>query len=144
MAPASRRDPYGAFRFLIEFDSMIVGGCSEVSGVSVETEVEEQREGGVNDRVHYVVKGSKSPRLVLKRGLTDADALWRWHHEVVAGRIRRHDGRILLLDVAGNEVWRWNIEGAYPVKWSGPDLRADSQAVAFESLELVHQGITKG
>jgi phage tail-like protein len=144
MATGDRRDPYGSFRFRLEIDSVIVAGFSEVSGLGVETEVEERGEGGVNDHVHSFAKGTRSPRLILKRGLTDSDALWRWHQEVVAGRIQRQSGRVLLFDSTGNEKWRWNFDGAYPVKWTGPDLRADENAVAFESVELVHRGLGKG
>ncbi len=144
MATGDRRDPYGAFRFHLEIDSVIVAGFSEVSGLTVETEVEERSEGGVNDQVHTFAKGTKHPRLVLKHGLTDSDALWSWHQEVVAGRIARQSGRILLFDSAGEEKWRWTFEGAFPVKWTGPDLRADSNAVAFETVELVHRGLQKG
>ena len=144
MATGDRRDPYGAFRFHLEIDSVIVAGFSEVSGLTVETEVEERSEGGVNDQVHTFAKGTKHPRLVLKHGLTDSDALWSWHQEVVAGRIARQSGRILLFDSAGEEKWRWTFEGAFPVKWTGPDLRADSNAVTFETVELVHRGLQKG
>lgn len=144
MATGDRRDPYGAFRFHLEIDSVIVAGFSEVSGLTVETEVEERPEGGVNDHVHTFAKGTKHPRLVLKHGLTDSDTLWNWHQEVVAGRITRQSGRILLFDNAGTEKWRWTFEEAYPVKWAGPDLRGDSNAVAFETVELVHRGMKKG
>ncbi len=144
MATGERRDPLGAFRFHLEIDSLIVAGFSEVSGLTVETEVEERAEGGVNDQVHSFAKGTKSPRLVLKRGLTNSDALWRWHQDVVAGRIARRAGRLLLLDTMGAEKWRWTFEGGYPVKWTGPDFRGDGNAVAFETVELVHRGIRKG
>jgi phage tail-like protein len=144
MPTAARRDPYGGFRFRLEIDSLIVAGFSDVTGLSVETEVEERAEGGVNDQVHTLVKGTKSPRLVLRRGLTDSDQLWRWHQSVADGRIQRHDGRVLLLDLAGNEQWRWTFEGAYPVKWTGPDLKADASAVAFESVDLVYRRLQKG
>lgn len=144
MATGERRDPYGAFRFHLEIDAVLVAGFAEVSGLSVETEVEERPEGGVNEQVHTFVKGTKSPRLVLKHGLTDSDALWTWHQEVVAGRIQRRDGRILLFDYAGEERWRWTFEGAYPVKWTGPDFKADTGTLAFESIELAHRGFRKG
>jgi phage tail-like protein len=45
---------------------------------------------------------------------------------------------ILLLDGAGEETWRWEFEGAYPVRWVGPELRAGTAEVAVETLELVH------
>ena len=144
MATAERRDPYGAFRFRLEIDALIVAGFSDISGLAVETEVEERAEGGVNDQVHSFAKGTKSPRLVLKRGITDSTDLWSWHQDVVGGRIKRRDGRIFLFDLAGAEKWRWTFEGAYPVKWTGPDLKGDGSAVAFETVELVHRGLKKG
>jgi len=30
------------------------------------------------------------------------------------------------------------------VKWSGPDLKADSGTVAFESVTLAYHGISRG
>lgn len=144
MATGVRNDPYGVFHFHVEIDALVVAGCTEVSGLSVETEVEERVEGGLNEHVHTFVKPSKHPRLTLKRGVTDSDVLWRWHQEVVNGRIKRRSGRILLLNNAGEEKWRWTFEEAYPVKWSGPDLRAEGNAVAFEQIELVHRGLRKG
>jgi phage tail-like protein len=144
MAIGTRHDPYGAFQFHLEVEGIIVAGFAEVSGLRVETEVESYREGGVNEYVHKFAKMTDHPPLVLKRGLTDADALWRWHQDVVAGRIQRRDGRILLFDNAGEEKWRWTFESAYPVKWIGPDFKADSSMVAFETMELVHQGFKKG
>lgn len=144
MATGKRRDPYLNFRFLVEIGGLIVGGFSDVSGLQVETEAEEYREGGVNEYVHKLPKITKYTNLTLKRGITDSDVLWKWHRDVVAGKIMRKNGSVILLDVAGNEKWRWNFSQAYPVKWSGPDLKADSSMTAVESIELAHNGIMKG
>ena len=83
-----------------------------------------------------------SSNLVLKRGLMDTQVLWRWQRNIVSGNVRRHSGAIVLLDGAGNDTWRWNFREAYPVKWSGPELRAGSAEVAIETLELSHRGLT--
>jgi len=143
MTVAERIDPYMNFKFKVEIDSVIKGGFSEVSGLQVETELEEVREGGVNDHVHKLPKITKYPNLTLKRGITDSDALWKWHQETVQGKINRKCGFIILCDSAGNEKWRWHFVNAYPVKWTGPDLKADSNTVAVETLELAHGGIHK-
>ena len=37
----------------------------------------------------------------------------------------------------------WNFKNAYPVKWTGPEFRADSNSIAFESVELVHEGLSR-
>jgi phage tail-like protein len=48
-----------------------------------------------------------------------------------------------MFDHAGETVKTWNITDAYPVKWTGPDLRATSMEVAIETLELAHRGWTE-
>jgi len=143
MAVAERKDPYLGFRFLVEIQGLIVGGFSEVSGLQAETEVEEIREGGINDHVHKLPKITKYPNITLKRGITDSDVLWKWHQEVISGLFMRMSGFIILLDSKGEEKWRWHFVDAYPVKWTGPDLKADSSTVAVETLELAHNGIMK-
>lgn len=145
MALGARRDPYLAFNFLVEIDGLIVGGFSEVSGLIMETEVEDYREGGLNAYVRRFAGGMKYPaNLILKNGITESDQLWQWHHQVRQGIIERRSGSIVLLSSAGEETRRWHFEGAFPARWVGPDLRANSVEVAVESLELVHQGLTAG
>ncbi len=142
-----RQDPYSNFSYLVEIDGLLVGGFSEVSGLQVETEVEEYREGGCNDYVHKFPKGSKQSNLTLKRGMTDSVILWNWHSLVVQGlpgAVTRHSGRIILRDARGREKWHWIFEGAYPVKWVGPEFSGDGNAVAIETLELVHNGLARG
>jgi len=142
MPTAERRtDPYTSFRFRVEIDGLIVGGFSEVSGIQAETETEEVWEGGVNDHVHKLPKITKHLNLTLKRGIADSDALWNWHQDVVNGIIERRTVHIIVMDSEGNEKWYWYFIEAYPVKWSGPDLKADGSTVAVETLELVHNGI---
>lgn len=144
MATGERRDPYSIFNFKIEIDELIVGGFSEVSGLQIEVETDEHREGGVNDYVHKFPKIAKHQNITLKRGLTDSDVLWKWHQDVVNGKIKRKSGRIILLDYEGKEKWFWTFEGAFPVKWNGPDFKADSNGIAIEALELSHNGVKKG
>jgi phage tail-like protein len=47
-----RNDPYKAYNFLVEIEGLIVGGFSEVTGMQVEIEVKDYREGGVNEYIH--------------------------------------------------------------------------------------------
>lgn len=139
-----RNDPYLSVNFLVEIEGLVVGGFQEVTGLQVETEVEDYREGGMNEYVHRLAGPTKYPQnLVLKKGLTDVEALWKWHQRVVRGTIKRRNGSIYLLDRAGLPAMWWNFTGAYPVKWAGPDFRAEQGAVAVEQVELVHQGISK-
>ena len=141
MPVGERKDPYLSFRFLVEIQGLIVGGFSEVSGLQAETEFEEIREGGVNDYVHKLPKITKYPNITLKSGITDSDVLWEWHQDVVNGKFERKTVFIILKDSGGKEKCLWYLIDAYPVKWIGPDLKADSSTVAVETLELAHNGI---
>lgn len=124
----------------MEIDQLIVASFSEVSGLSVETEIEEYREGGVNDFVHKLMKGTRHVPIVLKRGLTRNEELWTWHNDVVQGKIRRRSGSIILYNEYWEEHRRWSFQEAYPIKWVGPDLNATSSEVAIEQIELAHNG----
>lgn len=136
-----KQDPYLNLRFKVEIMGLIVGDFAEVAGLEAEIEIEDYREGGVNDYIHKLPKIAKYPNLILKRGFTDSSALWLWHWSAIHGVITRLPGRIILMDYQGNEKWRWLFLDAYPVKWKGPDFKADGNTVAIESLELVHHGL---
>jgi len=144
MSTGERKDPYISFRFRVEIEGITVAHVSEVTGLQLETETEPYEEGGVNDFVHQLPKRTKYTNITLKRGITDLDEMWKWHQEVVKGKFKRKDGSIILMDSFGEDKWRWNFSQAYPVKWTGPQLGADSATVAFETIELAHHGITRG
>jgi phage tail-like protein len=137
------KDPYTAFRFLVEIDGNQVAGFSDVAGLEAHTETDEYREGGTNDYVHKIAKETKFPNLTLKRGLTDATGLWDWYKDVIAGDIRRKTVSLVLLDSRRQEKWRWIFSDAFPVKWSGSDMTGTGNSVAVETLELAHHGMRK-
>jgi len=146
--PPERKFPYVSYKFLVEIFLMEIEGIveasfSECSGLQVETEIDERQEGGVNEYRHKLPKGSKYANLTLKRGLTDSPVLWNWHRDVVNGKVQRKSVSIIVWDVQINDQrWRWDFKDAYPVKWTGPELKWDSNTVAIETLELAHHGIS--
>ncbi|MBI9044430.1 MAG: phage tail protein [Anaerolineaceae bacterium] len=142
MVAINRTDPYKTFNFLVEIESLVVGGFSEVSGLQAEIDVKKFREGGLNEYIHQKPGPANYPsNLVLKRGLADLVTMWDWYMEVAQGIIIRENGSIVLRDDTGKETWRWNFIQAYPVRWIGPNLRASTAEVAVETLELVHNGL---
>lgn len=138
-----RHDPYRSFRFRVEFDQVQHGGFSRVKGIARETKVDTYREGGVNDHEHKLASLTTYSNLTLENGLGD-DFLWQWHQDVVDGRVQRRTLTVVLCDEAGSERWRWLVERAYPVKWSGSDLEAASSQVLVESVEFAHHGLRRG
>jgi phage tail-like protein len=135
-------NPHRTYRFQIEADSLVRGGVQSVDGLEVMTETEPYREGGVNDHDRQLITKSTQSNLVLKRGLLDT-WFWDWHRDVVRGEITRRAVSVILFDEIGEEAWRWVCADAFPIKWSGPELDATSSAVAVETMELVHHGLTK-
>ena len=138
-----RLDPYQVFNFMVEIEGVLAGAFSECSGLAVETEFLDYREGGLNEYVHRLAGPTKYPPLMLKHGLTQIDGLWTWHQEIVQGIVTRRNGTIYLLDQQRIPVMWWDFKEAYPVKYTGPELRADSGAVAFESIEMTHRGLSR-
>jgi phage tail-like protein len=144
MPLGQRTDPYPAFNFLVEIEGLVLGGFSEVTGLQVEIEVEDYREGGLNSHLHRLAGPTRYPsNLVLRRGVTDGALLWEWQQEVIGGKPARRHGSVALLDSVGEQAARWDFIAAYPVRWTGPELRASSADVAMEALELAHDGLTR-
>lgn len=136
-----RLDPYMSFNFFVEVEGILAGGFSECSGLQVETDVKPYEEGGLNDYVHQFRGRIKYPALVLSHGVTLNDSLWRWHQDILQGTVERKNGTIYLLNKNQIPVLWWDFKGAIPIKWSGPDLNAESSRIAIEKIELVHQGL---
>jgi phage tail-like protein len=134
-------DIYGNFHFLLEIEGVtedeksLVGGFSSVSGGGVKIEKRDITHG--NDaRREFTAGPVEYENIVLSRGVTRNTDLIDWINDVVAGKVERRSGSIILLDNEGTEVRRWNFFGAFPVSWSGPELSADGSALAIEKFEL--------
>ena len=139
-----RGGPYTSFNYMVFIDGIPAGGFSEVTGLQMEVEVEDYREGGNNNFIHKLPGPARFPStLTLKRGLTSLSILWVWAEAVRRGNIDRKTGSVMLLNRMGLPVMLWEFEEAYPSKWIGPDLRANANEIAVETVELMHHGITR-
>ena len=130
-----------ALRFHVTIDDQgSLGSWSKCDGLTVEYEVFEYQEGGQNDYVHRLPGRCKYQNIKLTRPLdkTSSDiASW------VAGqrkKVERSNAEIAVLDPAGEVVAKWNLNGVYPVRWTGPSLDASGNQIAIETLELAHNG----
>jgi phage tail-like protein len=117
---------------------------TECSGLSVERTVVQYEEGGVNDHVHILPGRIKYTNIVLKHGVTlKSGWLWKWCQEgLYDGKVQLRNVSIVLFNSFHLPIRLWNVNGAYPVKWSGPDLNSANSQVMIETLELAHQGLT--
>jgi len=141
--PDQRNDPAPAFRFTVRFDNFPPGGFSDCSGLQMETEVQEYREGGVNTHTWRFVTRSKQANLTLKRGIVNK-TLWDWFQDIARGKMQFRNGSILVNDPSGgDDLIEFQILQAFPVKWSGPDLSAGQNNLAVETVEFAHQGLQR-
>lgn len=117
----------------------------EVSGLSAEVGTEELREGGVNDYVHRLPTGGKYGNLVLKRGFISDTEASKWCRKAVEDfSFEPKDVTVMLLGADHHlPLAAWTFMRAYPAKWSLSDLKAQENALAIESLELVYSRFRK-
>lgn len=139
------KDPYRQYNFSVELDGSIVAQFQEVSGLDSTTDVIEYREGNQNMTVRKLPGLTKYSNITLKKGVTvDNQALWDWQEKAAKGEVERYASiAVILMDDTQSAVVRWELTDAWPTKWTGPDLNATGNSVAVESLEIVHEGITK-
>jgi phage tail-like protein len=141
------QDPFGNFRFKLELSDVEVAGFAECTGLNIETKVLEYKEGGNNATTLKFPEPSTFGNITLKRGVTNSNELIEWQLDVVSGTFSKNSRSsnpsiaIVLMNEKGEDVRRWNLIRAFPVKWVGPDLKASASEVAIETLELAHEGI---
>ncbi len=136
-----RVDPVIKFRFSVQIAGVTVGWFTDCSGLSLEREIITRAEGGINDYTHQLPGRVKQSRLTLKRGFAD-NVLWDWFQKgLYDGKVERHNVSIMLYNSDRTKKKQWDLESAYPVKWTGPDFQSDSNQVSVETLELVHHGL---
>ena len=139
----ARRDPATAFRFTVTFDDLPPGGFSDCTGLSLETEVLEYMEGGLNTHSWRLPGRTKQANVTLKRGIV-SKVLWDWHQAIANGDFRSRDCTVRVQDPSGtDDLIEFTLVDAFPVKWIGPELAAGGNTLAVETLEVAHQGLKR-
>jgi phage tail-like protein len=140
---ATRIDPVRGFNFLVVFMGLGEVAFSEASGIAVDGDVVEYREG--NERFNHVRRLAglrKNSNLTFRRGYTPDDRLWQWYARIANGADERYNGSIVLLNEARRPVMRWNFVNAWINKIDGPMLKAAGNEIAIEAMDVVHEGLT--
>jgi phage tail-like protein len=143
--PANDKEAYVANSFLLKIGGAEAAGLfREVTGFDSEYEVAEMKRAMPNGKVDVIKVPAtrKWSNIELKRGIDQDKTLWNWHKIVLDGKIKeaRKDCQITLLDYEGKPIMTYSLVNAWPVKYSGMGLKADSNEVAVEGLTLAHEG----
>jgi phage tail-like protein len=46
-----------------------------------------------------------------------------------------------MVNQKGEQKARWDYEKALPIKWTGPQLKAEQSTLAIQTLVLTHKGL---
>lgn len=149
------------FQFVVSIDgdffgSQFIIGFEKIVGIGGSVEVRDVREGG-HPGNYYFPRTSRRDTILLVRGMTLNPGLWNWFNEVRNWKKGKSNYArtmsITMLDhisprqTKGEpipfEVWRFDIVDAWPSEWRGPELSAQDEELAFESITLQHGGITR-
>ena len=136
---------YRSFQFLVEIDSVTNARFQEVGGLDATIDTVEYREGGDLLGTRKFPGQTKHSNLSLKRGYTDDTQLFTWYEDVMTGRTERirRNISIVQLDMAGQEVFRWNLFKAFPVKYTAPSFNAKGNDLSIETLEVAYERIER-
>ncbi|MCQ8131015.1 phage tail protein [Methylomonas rivi] len=120
------------------------GAFSEVSGLEASMSPKTLKEGGRNWGEVQLAGPTTFSTVVLKRGITDAEGLWRLFDRCFRQSYYsiRLNCAIQLINPADPEqaVMVWTLDNVLPIKFKGPDLNATANQVAIEELHLNHEG----
>ena len=125
------------FRFSVDIEGFAANlPFLEVTGLDTEAQVIDYRGGKLPGIV-------KSGNVTLKRGLCPKDEkLWEWFEQTNLNPIARRAITIRLLDEDAIPTTVWTLSNAWPVRFTGTDLKSDGDEVAVESIEMAHEGVT--
>lgn len=128
MAVEGDRDAHSACNFDVDLGGESVG-IAEVSGLGFELDYRGDVPVGRVDNV------------TLRRAVTGDLTLWSWVRRALGGALGPGTVTVTLLDSRREPVCLWELRGARPLKWNGPDFNARATDVAMEELVLTADGL---
>ncbi|KAF5420316.1 MAG: virus tail tube protein gp19 [Candidatus Methanocomedens sp.] len=143
--PGERKDPYRNFKFRVEIEGIQVAGFADATIPDSTTKSVDYREGTDLPHQRKLSGLTEYASITLKKGITDSMDLYNWKKQVEdAGAIKaRKSISLILVDEEGNDKAQWNILEAWPTKYDPSDFSAKANDVVIETLEIVHEGVTR-
>jgi phage tail-like protein len=143
-----RTAPYPSYNYLVDLSGprdpeKLLGGFSDVSGLTTEIHVSEYRDGNEAEaHVRKIPGAHKVGDVTLKRGIVNSMDLWQWIQDTrTSGVDAKRDVLITLRDEANNAVQSWKLRAVVPLKYTGPTLAGKGAGdVAMEELVLSAEG----
>ncbi|MFC1457176.1 phage tail protein [Microvirga arabica] len=146
-----RFDPYKNFKFRVKWDGRYVAGASKVGALKRSTELVEHREGGDPSTSRKSPGRTKFEAISIERGVTHDLEFEMWANKVwnfgaglgaeTSLKDFRKDIIIELYNEAGQLAKAWKVFRCWVSEFQAlPELDANANAVAIESLKLENEG----
>jgi phage tail-like protein len=146
-----RFDPYKNFKFRLKWDGRYVAGISKASALKRTTDVIAHREGGDHALQRQMPGHTRYEPITLERGVTHDTEFEKWASQVwnlnagqgseVSLKSFRKDVILELYNEAGQLAIAYKVFRCWVSEYSAlPELDANAQSVAIESITLVHEG----
>lgn len=134
--------PLPAFYFRVEVAGLSAE-FSEVTGLNYENQPIEYRHGNSPEPSTIKMPGLvKYGNITLKKGVFKGDNnFFDWVKTIKMSTVERQDMLISLLDETQAPVMQWEVRQAWPTKITSPDMKANGNEVAIETLEIAHEGL---
>jgi phage tail-like protein len=135
---------HASFRFVVEIgkgNEAFHGAFIECTLPVIDWDPYEVKEGGINSHSHQLPGRQKKSTVTFKNGLATGE-LVNWCIKTMGEEFKRLPVTITLLNSERKAVMIWSIADAYPIKWTGPQLKSDAAAVAIQTLELACGQVT--
>jgi phage tail-like protein len=114
-----------------------------VSGLTVEYDYENFKEGGENRFEHKLPVRTKYADMVLKRGMLTASEVINWFLRAFRDReFKPSDINVILMNEKGEPLRTWKVSHVIPKKWLVSDLNANENAIVVETMELSYRYFT--
>jgi phage tail-like protein len=127
---------FPGFRFVVDVGNNEKAVFTECTLPVIEWETEELKEGGINTSTRLLPGRRRSAKLTFKNGIGNPEML-QWYLKALSGEFSRRSITIRLLDLKKEKaIAVWNVEEAFPVQWTGPELRAGDNTIAIQTLQL--------
>ncbi len=148
---SERFDPYKNFKFRVKWDGKYVAGVSKVSALKRTTKLVEHREGGDPSSSRKSPGRTEYEPITLERGVTHDVEFEKWANKIwnlgagpgveVSLKDFRKDIIIEHMNEAGQVAIAYKVYRCWVSEFvAQPDLDANAEAVAIQTLQLQNEG----
>ena len=137
--------PMPKFYFSVDIDDLTDLPFQEVSGLEVEADNISYRHGNDPSFGTIQMPGiKKSGNLILKKGVFANETIFNsLISKIRLNTYKRMTVVIRLMDETTEPRMTWEINNAFPLKYTSTEMNSESSEAAIESIEFSHQGISQ-